>query len=60
MILLVGKAKVDVALLRRMSISCPITGCGPLAATEVIGIPDVGNVSVPISVVILLPTLSFL
>ena len=46
--LVVGKAKVDVALLRRMSISSAIAVCGPIAATEVIGIPDVGDVSIPI------------
>ena len=59
MVLLVGKASVDVALMGRLSISCPIAVCGSIAATEVIGVPDVGNVSVLISVVILLPTLSF-
>ena len=60
MILFVGKTIVDVGLLGRSSISCPIAVCGSIAATEVIGVPDVGTVSVLISVVIVVPTLFFL
>ena len=57
MILLVGKTCVDVGWLWRSFISCSIAVCGSISATEVIGVPDVGNVSVLISVVIILPAL---
>ena len=52
LILFAGKTIADVGLLGRSSISCPIAVCGSISATEVIGSPDVGNVLVLISVVI--------
>ena len=60
MILSVGKASVDVGLLGRSLIPCPIAVCGSIAATEVIGVPEVGNVSVLILVVMIFPVLVLL